>query len=210
MLKYKIIPVTSYQQNCSLLWCDQTNEAVLVDPGGEADRLLKAIDENNLKLKHIWLTHGHLDHIGGTAEIVDITGVDVIGPHIDDQFLINSIPRQCEVFGFSTVESFVPDAWLTEGSYLQLGQESFDVIHTPGHTPGHVVLVHEASKTLWVGDVIFNNSIGRSDLTGGDHATLIDSIKTKLLPLGDDYSFVPGHGPGSTIGQEKRNNPFII
>ena len=210
MLKYQIIPVTSYQQNCSLLWCDQTNEAVLVDPGGEADRLLEAVEEHNLKLKSIWLTHGHLDHMGATKEIVDKTGVEVIGPHIGDQFLIKVIAQQCEMFGFPLVEGFDPDTWLKEGDCLQLGQESFNVIHTPGHTPGHIVLVHEASKMLWVGDVIFNNSIGRTDFPGGSHADLINSIKTKLLTLDEDYSFVPGHGPNSTIGEEKHNNPFLV
>ncbi len=210
MLKYKIIPVTDYQQNCSLLWCDQTNEAVLVDPGGEADRLLKIIDKNNLRLKSIWLTHGHLDHIGGTAEIVNKAGVEIIGPHKADQFLIKVIAQQCEMFGFPLVEGFDPDTWLEEGNQLHLGNESFDVIHTPGHTPGHIVLVHEASKTLWVGDVIFNHSIGRTDFPGGNHAQLINSIKTKLLVLDKDYTFVPGHGPNSTIGEEKQNNPFLL
>jgi len=209
MLKYQIIPVTSYQQNCSLLWCDQTNEAVLLDPGGEADRLLKIVEEKKLKLKSIWLTHGHLDHMGATAEIVSRTDVEVIGPHIGDQFLIKVIDKQCEMFGFPLVEKFVPDSWLKEGDCLQLGDEVFDVIHTPGHTPGHIVLVHEASKTLWVGDVIFNNSIGRTDFPGGSHAELLNSIKTKLLTMDEEFSFVPGHGPNSTIGEEKQNNPFL-
>jgi hydroxyacylglutathione hydrolase len=210
MLKYQIIPVTSYQQNCSLLWCDQTCEAVLVDPGGETDRLLNAVKENKLNLKSIWLTHGHLDHMGATKELVDKTGIDVIGPHVADHFLIKLIDKQCEMFGFPLVEGFEPDSWLKEGDNLQLGNESFNVLHTPGHTPGHIILVHQASKMLWVGDVIFNHSIGRTDFPGGNRADLIHSIKSKLLTLDEGYSFVPGHGPNSTIGEEKRNNPFLI
>ena len=209
MLKYEIFPVTAFQQNCSLLWCDQTNEAVLVDPGGEPDRLLQAIEKHNLTLKNIWLTHGHLDHVGATAELVKRTGVEVIGPHTDDQFLLNAIPQQCEMFGFALVDSFQPDKWLSEGDRLQVGNETLEVLHLPGHTPGHVVLLHRDTKTVWVGDVIFNRSIGRTDFPRGNHADLINSIKTKLLTLPDDYTFVPGHGPNSTIGYEKQHNLFL-
>lgn len=209
MLKYQVIPVTSYQQNCSLVWCDQTGEAVLIDPGGESDRLLSAVDANQLLLKEIWLTHGHLDHIGATAEIKEKLNLPIIGPHIDDKFLLQAIPAQCEIFGFSPVDTFIPDQWLSEGQTLTLGNEQFSILHTPGHTPGHIVIKHEPQKLLWVGDVLFHHSIGRTDFPRGNHADLLRSIKNKLLTLCDDYKFVPGHGPESTIGEERLHNPFL-
>jgi len=210
MLQYQIIPVTSFQQNCSLVWCDETNEAVFIDPGGDVELLIKAVKDNNVKLKAIWLTHGHLDHIGGTAKLKKIFDLPVIGPHKDDEFLINAIPQQIKMFGFSSVESFLPDKWLKESEELELGHEKFSVIYTPGHTPGHVVLKHEKQKLLWVGDVIFKHAIGRTDFPRGNHQQLIASIKNKLLSLNDDYHFIPGHGPESTIGEERLNNPFLI
>ena len=210
MLQYQIIPVTSFQQNCSLLWCDETNEAVLVDPGGEVEHLLTVVDEKGLNLKAIWLTHGHLDHVGGTAELIQKLNLPVIGPHIDDQFLLDSIPKQCEIFGFSLVDSFLPDQWLDEDQILNIGNESLSVLHLPGHTPGHVVLKHDQRKLLWVGDVLFHGAIGRTDFPRGNHAQLIDSIKSKLLTLDDDYRFIPGHGPESTIGEERLHNPFLV
>lgn len=210
MLQYQIIPVTSFQQNCSLVWCDQTNEAVLIDPGGEVDRLLSAVDANKLNLKAIWLTHGHLDHVGATAELKQRLNLPVIGPHIDDHFLLDAIPKQCEMFGFDLVESFMPDKWLDEDQTLIVGNESLSVLHTPGHTPGHVVLRHADQKLLWVGDVLFKGAIGRTDFPRGNYAELIDSIKTKLLVLADDYRFIPGHGPESTIGEQRRHNPFLV
>jgi len=210
MLQYLIIPVTSFQQNCTLLWCDQTNDAVLIDPGGEADRLLTEVEKHHLNLKAIWLTHGHLDHIGATAELKQKLNLPVFGPHIDDQYLLNAIPLQCEMFGFSPVDSFVPDQWLEEGQTLEIGNESFSIIHTPGHTPGHIVLKHSKQKLLWVGDVLFRGAIGRTDFPRGNYDELINSIKSRLLPLDDAYRFIPGHGAESTIGAEKRNNPFLV
>lgn len=201
--------MTSFQQNCSLLWCDQTADAVLVDPGGDVNLLLAAIEKNAVNLKAIWLTHGHLDHVGGTAELVEKYNLPVIGPHKADDFLINALPKQCEMFGFPLVENFQPDRWLEEGDVLKVGEESLSIIVSPGHTPGHVLLKHEPQKLLWVGDVLFKHSIGRTDFPRGNHQQLIQSINEKLLSLDDKYRFIPGHGPESTIGEERKNNPFL-
>lgn len=209
MLRYQIIPVTDYQQNCSLLWCDQTNQAALIDPGGDTDLLLQAIDENQLDLKQIWLTHGHLDHVGATEELATLSGAQIIGPHEDDFFWLDILQQQCEMFNFPKVKNFTPELWLDEGDTLNLGEEKFEVLHTPGHTPGHIVIVHHASKTVWVGDVLFKQSIGRTDFPKGSHEDLIASIKNKLFALPDDYQFVPGHGPGGSLRDEALNNPFL-
>ncbi len=209
MLQYQIVPVTSFQQNCSLLWCDKTNDAVLVDPGGNIELLLKAVDKNKVKLTAIWLTHGHLDHVGATGELKKQLKLPVIGPQKNDAFLINALPEQCEMFGFPSVENFIPDKWLEEGEILKLGNEEFSVIFSPGHTPGHIILKHEKQKLLWVGDVLFKHAIGRTDFPRGDHQQLLASIKNKLLILNDDFRFIPGHGPESTIGEERKYNPFL-
>ena len=209
MLQYTTIPVTSFQQNCSLIWCDQTNDAVLVDPGGDVELLLKTVAETSVNLKEIWLTHGHLDHVGASAELKKKLNLPIIGPQIEDEFLINALPVQCEMFGFSLVENFTPDRWLNEGECLKVGNEELSVIYTPGHTPGHIVLKHSGQKLLWVGDVLFRHSIGRTDFPRGDHQQLLMSIKNKLLSLDDGYRFIPGHGPESTIGEERLHNPFL-
>ena len=209
MLQYQIIPVTPYQQNCTLLWCDQTRQAALIDPGGDVPVLLDAVKKNQLDLKQIWLTHGHLDHIGGTEEIASTCDAKIIGPHQDDFFWLDILAQQCEMFNFPLVKNFTPDRWLNEGDSLTLGEEQFEILHTPGHTPGHIVIVHHASRTVWVGDVLFKQSIGRTDFPKGNHADLIASIKNKLLTLPGDYQFVPGHGPGGSLEDEERNNPFL-
>jgi len=209
MLRYQIIPVTSFQQNCSLLWCDKSKEAVLVDPGGDVELLLEAVEVNKVKLKEIWLTHGHLDHIGGSAELVKLFDLPIIGPHIDDQFLIEAIPQQIQMFGFSPVDFFTPNKWLLDGDSLKLGDEVFNVVSAPGHTPGHIIIKHEKQKLLWVGDVLFKNGIGRTDFPRGNHQQLLSSIKQQLLVLDDEFRFIPGHGPESTIGEERKNNPFL-
>lgn len=209
MLQYRIIPVTPFQQNCSLLWCDQTRDAVLVDPGGEIEKLMAAVEDQSVSLTAVWLTHGHLDHVGACAQLQKEFNLPIIGPHPDDQFLLDAMAMQCEMFGFPAVDKFLPDQWLDESSMLMLGDEQFSVLHTPGHTPGHIVLQHSAQQLLWVGDVLFNGSIGRSDFPGGNHRQLINSITDKLMTLEDSYRFIPGHGPESTIGAERLGNPFL-
>ena len=209
MLQYQIIPVTGLQQNCSLVWCDQTNDAALIDPGGDIELLLRVVDENSVNLKAIYLTHGHIDHIGASAELRKKLQLPVIGPHKEDEFLFSAIPVQCEMFGFSVIDIFYPDEWLVENQILKLGHEELSVIHTPGHTPGHIILKHDKQKLLWVGDVIFKQSIGRTDFPGGDYQQLLTSIKKKLFSLSDDFRFIPGHGPESTIGEERLHNPFL-
>lgn len=209
MLQYHTIPVTSFQQNCSLLWCDKSNHAVFIDPGGNVDELQNLLKHYSLELTGIWLTHGHLDHIGGAAQLREIYAVDITGPHIDDQFLFDAIALQCEMFGFQLIQSFLPDYWLSDGDILTLGDQQFNILTTPGHTPGHIVIQHVAQRLLWVGDVIFNGSIGRTDFPRGNHQQLINSINSRLLTLDDDYHFIPGHGPESTIGEERLHNPFL-
>jgi hydroxyacylglutathione hydrolase len=203
MLDLKIIPVTPFQQNCSLLYDTETKEGILVDPGGEADRLKAKLKEHGVTLKEIWLTHGHLDHAGGADQLREELGVPVIGPHKDDQFWLDGIADP------GMGRAVVPDRYLEDGDTLELGGITFDVAHTPGHTPGHVVIHNQDMKIAFVGDVLFQGSIGRTDFPKGNHAQLIDSIKTKLFPLGDAMRFVPGHGNMSTFGQERRTNPYV-
>ena len=210
MLDLKIIPVTPFAQNCSLLYDTDTKEAVLIDPGGEADRLRAALDQLGVTLKEIWLTHGHLDHAGGADQLREELGVPVIGPHKDDQFWMDGITAQWAQYGHPGMgRSVVPDRYLEHGETLSLGGVDFEVIHAPGHTPGHVVIVNRALKIAFVGDVIFQGSIGRTDFPKGNHQQLISSIRERLFPLGDDIRFVPGHGGMSTFGQERRSNPFV-
>ncbi len=209
MLQYQIIPVTHFQQNCSLIWCDTTQQAVLVDPGGDVELLLTQVKKHQLNLLAIWLTHGHLDHVGGCAELVKILKLPVIGPHNEDSFLIHALPMQCEMFGFSLVDDFTPTQWLNEGDELRLGNEKFTILFAPGHTPGHIIIKHDKQKLLWVGDILFKHAIGRTDFPRGNHQQLINSIKNKLLTLDDDYIILPGHGPLTSIGEERKNNPFI-
>jgi glyoxylase-like metal-dependent hydrolase (beta-lactamase superfamily II) len=209
MLKHLIIPVTSYQQNCSLIWCDQTHQAALIDPGGDVPQLLTAIDNNQLNLQQIWLTHGHLDHVGGTEELASLSQAKIIGPHQADFFWLDILAQQCQMFNFPTVKHFMPDQWLNDHDTLSLGHENFEVLHTPGHTPGHIVIIHHASKKVWVGDVLFKHNIGRTDFPQGNHQDLIHSIKQKLFSLPNNYQFIPGHGPSSTLKDEAMNNPFL-
>ncbi|GAA5214398.1 MBL fold metallo-hydrolase [Corallincola platygyrae] len=208
-LKYKTIPVTPFAQNCSLVWCTETQQAALVDPGGDIDRLLGAIKQEGVTLSKILLTHAHIDHAGGTATLTESSGLPVEGPHKEDEFWIDALPQQSQMFGFPQVGTFTPNRWLNDGDQVQVGNETLDVLHCPGHTPGHVVFYHADSAIAWVGDVLFRGSIGRTDFPKGDHPTLIASIKEKLFPLGDEIRFVPGHGPESTFGEERRSNPFV-
>ena len=208
LLGFEIVPVTPFAQNSSVVWCKQTRLAAIIDPGGEIERIRAVVAKHDLELDKILITHAHLDHAGGTAPLARATGVPIIGPHKGDQFWIDALPEQCLRFGFEG-EVFTPDQWLEHGDQVQLGKLNFDVVHCPGHTPGHVVFVERSAGFALVGDVIFHGSIGRSDFPQGNHADLIHSIRERLFPLGDDISFIPGHGPMSTFGQERLTNPFV-
>lgn len=208
-LEIRIVPVTPLQQNCSLVWDPATKHALLVDPGGDVDTLIGALDHFGLKLTRIWLTHGHFDHAGAAAELRERTGVSVEGPHRDDQFWLDQIESSSNRYGLDGFRNVTPDRYFEDGETLDFEGVRFDVSHTPGHTPGHVVIHNQALKIAFVGDVLFAGSIGRTDFPRGDHAQLIRSITDKLWPLGEEMSFVPGHGPTSTFGQERRNNPFV-
>lgn len=209
MLRYKIIPVTHFEQNCSLVWCDQTQEAALIDPGGDAAKLQAAITAQGLTLKALWITHGHLDHAGAAAALAAQYSVPIIGPHPADQFWIDGMPMQAQMFGFPPAQSFTPTRWLQDGDTVEIGQCRLLVRHTPGHTPGHVVFYSAEAQRAFVGDVLFAGSIGRTDFPQGNHQDLLDSISQKLWPMGDETVFIPGHGPESSFGQERRSNPFV-
>jgi hydroxyacylglutathione hydrolase len=208
-IKAMIAPVTPLQQNCTIVWCAKTNKAAVIDPGGEVPRLLDALSQLGLTLEKIFVTHGHMDHAGGVAELKEATGVPVEGPHPDDQFWIDNIEASGARYGIPDARVFTPDRWLADGDTVSLGETSFEVFHCPGHTPGHVVFFHRQARFAQVGDVLFAGSIGRTDFPRGNHADLIRSITTRLWPLGDDVQFVPGHGPMSTFGAERRSNPFV-
>lgn len=209
MLKFEVIPVTPFAQNCSLIWCDETHEAALIDPGGEPEKLKEALSRHGLTLRHIILTHGHLDHVGAAEALRRELCCLILGPHRDDAFWLEMLPKQSQMFGFPPTPAFAPDRWLAAGDQLTLGQQRLEVYHCPGHTPGHVVLLSRELQVAWVGDVLFAGSIGRTDFPKGDHATLIRSINETLLPLGDEVVFIPGHGPSSTLGRERVSNPYL-
>jgi len=204
-----IAPVTPLQQNCTIVWCAKTKKAAIIDPGGEVSRLMGAIENQGLTLEKIWITHGHLDHAGAAQALKELTGAPIEGPHPDDAFWIDEISASGAKWGMPEARSFTPDRWLDDGDKVTLGETEFEVYHTPGHTPGHVVFFHRAARFAQVGDVLFQGSIGRTDFPRGDFKTLIASITEKLWPLGDDVAFVPGHGPMSTFGAERRSNPFV-
>lgn len=208
-MKLEVVPVTAFQQNCSVLWCEKTRLAAIVDPGGDLERVLKVIESNGLTLEKILITHAHLDHAGATAELARRYSVPIEGPHTGDQFWIDQMPAQAKMFGFPPCEAFVPTRWLQQGDHVTVGELEFEVRHCPGHTPGHVVFFHAPSRFAIVGDVLFAGSIGRTDFPRGNHADLIRSIRENLFPLGDDVTFLPGHGPTSTFGAERRSNPFV-
>ena len=204
-----IIPVTPFAQNCSLVWCPHTLEGAVIDPGGDLDKVLAAVQKHGVTLKKILLSLAHIDHAGGTAQLAREQGLPIIGPHPGDQFWIDGIAEQGRMFGFGHCEGFVPDQWLDQGDKVSVGDVEFDVLHCPGHTPGHVVFHSARDRIAFVGDVLFAGSIGRTDFPGGDYDTLIRSIRERLFTLGDDVRFVPGHGPMSTLGDERRTNPFV-
>lgn len=209
MLQYQIIPVTPFQQNCTLFWCQQTKEAVVIDPGGDIELIQAAIEQQQLTLVKVLLTHAHIDHAGATQSVANFYNVPIEGPHQEDQFWIDLIPEQKARFGFEHAETFSTDRWLNQGDKVYFGNIELEVYFCPGHTPGHVVFYHAASKLAQVGDVLFHGSIGRTDFPRGDHARLISSIRENLFPLGDDVQFIPGHGPMSTFGAERKSNPHV-
>ena len=204
-----VTPVTLFQQNCSLLWCESTRRGAIVDPGGDTDQVLAAAAREGVTVEKILITHAHIDHAGATAALARALGVPIEGPHREDQFWIDLLPEQGAKYGFPPAERFVPSRWLEHGDTVTVGELSLDVVHCPGHTPGHVVFHHAPSRIALVGDVLFQGSIGRTDFPRGDHATLLASIRDRLWPLGDDVTFIPGHGPLSTFGDERRTNPFV-
>jgi len=207
-LKFSIVPVTPFAQNCSVIWCENTGAGAVIDPGGDLDRILATIRSEGVKPERILLTHAHVDHAGGTAELARTLGLPIEGPHPGDQFWIDSLAEQARMFGIASGGSFVPNRWLEDGDRVQVGEIQLEVRHCPGHTPGHVVFHAPVERLAFVGDVLFAGSIGRTDFPGGDYDTLINAIRTRLFPLGDDVRFVPGHGPMSTFGEERRSNPF--
>jgi hydroxyacylglutathione hydrolase len=207
-LQVTIIPVTPFEQNCALIWDEESKEAAVVDPGGDVERVMAAIEETDVSVRNIFLTHGHMDHAGGAVELAEKLGVKITGPGIEDKFLLDSLSEQAARFGMKA-QNCVPDFWLKEGDKITIGGSEFEVLHCPGHTPGHVVFVNHAGNFGLFGDVLFRNSVGRTDFIYCDPHALLNAIQTKLLVLPDDFAFICGHGADSTIGAEKRSNPFI-
>ena len=208
-MRFEIIPVTPFEQNCSLVWCEATGSAALVDPGGDVDLLLAEVEKAGVRLEKLLLTHAHVDHVGGTLAIARRLNLPILGPQEGDAFWLDALPDQARMYGFPPAEAFRPDHWLHDGDTVELGELRFQVIHCPGHTPGHVVFYEPESRHAFVGDVLFQGSIGRTDFPRGDHRALIHAIREKLFPLGDEVAFVPGHGPMSTFGRERRSNPYV-
>jgi glyoxylase-like metal-dependent hydrolase (beta-lactamase superfamily II) len=208
-MKYQIIPVTPYQQNCTLLWCEESNKAALVDPGGDSHLIKQAVAQQGVELEKILVTHAHLDHVGAVGELAAELNLPIEGPHKGDQFWIDMLPQQAQMMNFPPVPGFTPGRWLDGGDTVTVGNQTLEVRHCPGHTPGHVIFYHQGSQLALVGDVLFQGSIGRTDFPQGDYDTLINAIRTQLWPLGDEVAFIPGHGPMSTFGQERQTNAFV-
>ncbi|MEO4041258.1 MBL fold metallo-hydrolase [Hoeflea sp. CAU 1731] len=209
-LQAGIIPVTAFQQNCTILFDSESKKGVVIDPGGDVDQIKEVIEKNAIDVTAIWLTHGHIDHAGGAMDLKDALGVEIIGPHRDDLPLLSGLEDQAAMFGLDgAVRNVTPDKWLEEGENVAFDGHTFEVYHCPGHAPGHVIYHNRAANFAHVGDVLFRGSIGRTDLPGGDHQQLLESIRTKVFPLGDDVGFICGHGPGGRIGEERRTNPFL-
>ncbi len=211
-LSYGVVPVTAFQQNCTILFDADSRAGVVVDPGGEVPRIMEVIESNGLTIEAIWLTHGHIDHAGGAMELKEkLGGVKIIGPHLADKPLLDNLEQQAAMFGSpDPAQNCTPDEWLDDSQIVSFTGHWFEVYHTPGHSPGHVIFYNPDHKFAQVGDTLFRGSVGRTDLWGGDMETLVKSIRMKMIPLGDDVSFICGHGPGSTFGVEKRTNPFIV
>lgn len=209
MFRYLVIPVTAFQQNCSLVWCDETLQAAVIDPGGNLDQVLHEVTQRKLNLTAIWLTHAHIDHAGAAGELSNRLNLPIYGPHEGDQFWIDQLAQQSVMFGFPPAQPFTPTRWLHDGDQVQLGNCSVEVRHCPGHTPGHVVFYSSTASRAFVGDVLFAGSIGRTDFPQGDLDTLLSSIKNRLWPMGNETVFIPGHGPESTFGRERSTNPYV-
>ncbi len=208
-MHYAIVPVTPFQQNCTVLWCAETGKGVVVDPGGEIERISAAVERCGVAVERILLTHGHIDHAGGAGALAKRFGVPIEGPHQADGYWIRQMAEQGRYFGIHAPLPFTPHRWLEAGDTIRFGNVTLAVLHCPGHTPGHIIFYDSQSRLAQVGDVLFAGSIGRTDFPGGDYQTLIRSITQTLLPLGDDITFIPGHGPLSTFGAERLNNPFL-
>ena len=208
-IKVTIVPVTAYQQTCSIIKCEATGKAAVVDPGGDVDRILDAAKQLGADIEKVILTHGHMDHCAASDVLRQQLEIPIEGPQKADDFWIAKLPEWCQMSGFPHANAFEPDRWLEEGDTVTVGQLELKVFHCPGHTPGHIVFLYEPQRVAWVGDVIFQGSIGRTDFPMGNHEELISSIRDKLFPLGDDITFIPGHGPTSTFGQERATNPFV-
>jgi len=208
-IKCAIVPVTPYQQNCSVIKCEATGKAAIVDPGGDVERILAAVAQLDARVEKILLTHAHMDHCAAADVLRQQLEVPIEGPHRDDQFWLDKLPEWCQMSGFPHADAFLPDRWLEQGDTVTVGEQQLKVFHCPGHTPGHVVFLYEPQKVAWVGDVLFQGSIGRTDFPRGNHQQLLASIRERLFPLGDDITFIPGHGPTSTFGEERRSNPFV-
>lgn len=208
-MRLLIVPVTPFMQNCSVLVCERTGKAAVIDPGGDLERIESALRSEGAALEKVFLTHGHIDHCGQAGQFAQRHRVPIEGPQREDRFWIEQLPSQGRMFGFPHLAAFEPDRWLEDGDTVAFGEQALEVRHCPGHTPGHVIFFHAPSRLAIVGDVLFQGSIGRTDFPRGDHATLVASITGKLWPLGDDVAFVPGHGPMSTFGEERASNPFV-
>ncbi len=209
MLHYETTPVTPFQQNCSIVWCDVTRQAAVIDPGGDLDVILDTVRRLDVKLEQIWITHAHIDHAGATAELAEQLHLPIIGPHKGDQFWIDGLAQAAANYGFPPARPFKPTRWLHDGDTVSIGEHTLQVRHCPGHTPGHVVFYSPEMQRAFVGDVLFAGSIGRTDFPRGDHEALIHSITQRLWPMGNDTVFIPGHGPESTFGRERRSNPYV-
>lgn len=208
-LKIEIIPVTPFQQNCALIWNDETRDGAVIDPGGDVEKILAAVKAHDVRVAAIYLTHGHLDHVAGASDLAKALGVNIIGPALEDKFLLDDLPQQALRFGVHGLAPVKPDQWLSQSEVIDIGGVNFEVLHCPGHTPGHVVFINRELNFGVLGDVLFRNSVGRTDFEYGSHDDLIAAIKAKLMVLPDDFEFICGHGVGSTIGAERRSNPFV-
>lgn len=208
-MKVITIPVTPFAQNCRVIVCEKSEQAAIIDPGGDADKIIAQLSAQNITPTVIWLTHGHLDHVGDADVLAAHFAIDIIGPHQDEQFWFDALPQQAQMFGFAPKAPFLPKTWLEHGQTLTLGELKFEVRHCPGHTPGHVIFIEQTQKVAIVGDVIFKGSIGRTDFPKGDGPTLISSIKSQVLSLDDEVQILSGHGENTSVGHERANNPFI-